>query len=69
MSKLKELRLQARLSVSALARKADVDRQTVERAERGNPVQDVKAYAILSAINEALGQRFTFSDVEDLRIL
>lgn len=69
MSTLKQLRLEARLSVSQLARLANIDRGTVERAENGHAVQEVKAYAIVSALNERLGTRYTLEQVNGLSIL
>lgn len=69
MATIKELRLQARLSVAQLSRVANVDRKTVERAEEGQPIQDVKAYAIVSALGERLGRSLSLNDVEGLNIL
>ncbi len=69
MSTLNELRLEARLSIAQLSRLANVDRKTVERAEGGQPVQDTKAYAIVSALAEKLGRKITLNDVQGLNIL
>lgn len=69
MPTLKQLRLEARLSVSQLARLANLDRGTVERAESGHAVQEVKAYAILSTLNNQLGQRYTLDQITGLNIL
>jgi predicted transcriptional regulator len=69
MPTLKELRLQARLSVSKLARLADIDRQTVERAENGTAIQDVKAYAIVSALGQQLGRTIQLEEVENLNTI
>lgn len=69
MSTLKELRLQSRLSVSKLARMADVDRQTVERAENGTAIQDVKAYAIVTALSQHLGRSLRIEDIDDLHVI
>lgn len=68
MATLKQLRLQARLSQSELGRLANVDGKTVKRAEGGQPVQEVKAYAIVSALGEALGTQLSMSDVQGLNI-
>ncbi len=68
MAKLKELRLRARLSAEALGRLANVDGKTVTRAEQGLPVQEVKAVAIVEALGQALGQKLTIEDIEDLKI-
>lgn len=69
MSTLKDLRLQARLSIASLATLAGVDRKTIERAERGRPVQDVKAYAIAQALSEKLGREIKLADIEGLNVL
>ena len=69
MPTIKELRLEARLSIAQLSRLADVDRKTVERAENGEPVQDTKAYAIVKALNARLGQHITLAQVDGLNIL
>src|SRR5207302_8086291 len=55
MPTLRDLRLQARLSINALAHLARIDRKTVERAEEGQPVQDAKAYAIVETLGQELG--------------
>ena len=69
MPTLKQLRLEARLSHNALAKLAKIDRITVERAEEGTPVRDIKAYAIVQALNERLGTRYTMEQIEGLNIL
>ena len=66
---MKDLRLQARLSIAELSRLANVDRKTVERAEGGEPVQEVKAYAIVQALAQELGQRLSLADISGLNIL
>lgn len=48
---LKSLRLRARMSQAQLARAADIDAQTVARAENGYFAQDVKCAAIVQALN------------------
>lgn len=68
MPTLKELRLQARLPVSKLAKLADVDRQTIVRAESGTAIQDVKAYAIIEALKQQLNQPLKMEDVTGLKI-
>ena len=69
MATLKELRLEAQLSVNRLAQLAKVDRQTIDRAENGQAVQDVKAYAIVQTLAQQLGRKITLQDVEGLNIL
>ena len=68
MSKLEDLRLAARLSVSALSRKAGVDMKTVKRAIDGHPVQKVKAIAIIDALAVELHRPLKFEDIEGLNI-
>jgi predicted transcriptional regulator len=60
---MKEYRLRARLSIAQLARLAQVDDATVRRAETGQPVQEVKAYAIAEALSQAVGQHLSISDL------
>ena len=69
MATLQELRLEAHLSVNALSKLAKVDRQTIERAESGTPVQDVKAYQIVEALSNILGKSIKLEEVEGLNIL
>lgn len=69
MPTLKELRLEARLSISQLARLADLDRQTVDRAENGEPVRDFKASAIVQALARQLNREIKLGEVEGINIL
>jgi len=66
---LHELRIEAGLSINRLAQLADVDRNTVTRAEEGRPIQEVKAYAIVQAIARQLGRSIKLSEVDDLQVL
>ncbi len=68
MATLKDLRLQARLSMAGLGRMANVDGKTVRRAEEGQPIQEVKAFAICEALGKQLNQTLTITDVEGLKI-
>ena len=69
MATLHELRIEAGLSIHRLAQLADVDRNTVTRAEEGRPIQEVKAYAIVQAIARQLGRSIKLSEVDDLQVL
>jgi transcriptional regulator with XRE-family HTH domain len=60
---MKRYRLRARLSVAQLARIAQVDETTVKRAESGQPVQEVKAFAIAEALGQELGQELSIDDL------
>lgn len=68
MATLEDLRLEARLSVSALARKAGVDMKTARRAIEGSPVQKLKAVAILDALAKELKRPIKLDDVEGINI-
>jgi len=60
---LKRYRLRARLSIAQLARLAQVDETTVRRAESGQPVQEVKAFAIAEALSSELNQELSADDL------
>jgi len=68
MPTFQELRLQARLSVNRLARLADVDYKTAQRAEEGLPIQHLKALALVEALSRELGRSITLDDIKDLKI-
>jgi DNA-binding XRE family transcriptional regulator len=56
---LTQVRLNAGLTVAALAREAKVDRKTVDRAESGGNISEVKAYAIANALTRITGHTHT----------
>jgi len=60
---LKQYRLRARLSIAQLARIARIDETTVRRAERGEAVQEVKAFAIAETLSQELGQDLSINDL------
>ncbi len=62
---LQSIRLDAGLTVAALAREAKIDRRTVERAEAGEAISMVKAIAIAKALSRVTGRTYT---VESLGI-
>jgi predicted transcriptional regulator len=66
MATLEDLRLEARLSIGALSRKAGVDIKTVRRALDGENVQKLKAVAILDALSQELHRPLRLEDVEGL---
>ncbi len=66
MATLEDLRLEARLSVAALSRKAGVDMKTVKRAIEGENVQKLKAVAILDALSEELKRPLKLEEIEGL---
>lgn len=57
------VRINAGLTVGALAREAKIDRRTVERAESGEIVTLVKATAIANALSRVTGQTYTISSL------
>jgi DNA-binding XRE family transcriptional regulator len=54
--RLKRYRLEAVLSQSVLARKANIDWMTVKRAEAGKPIKERKANAIAQEMSKSLGR-------------
>lgn len=56
---LKKLRLQARLSQNALARKADLDRTTVSSAERGSEISELTLSKLVTSLSSELGRDLT----------
>ncbi len=68
MPTIRELRLRARLSVNRLARLADVDYKTAQRADEGLPIQQLKAMALVEALSRELGKPITLEEVDDLHI-
>ena len=63
---LEDLRLEAHLSVAALSRKAGVDMKTVKRAIDGEPVQKVKAVAIVDALSKELDRPLKLEEIEGI---
>jgi len=64
MSVVGDLRIEAGLSVSELAREAGINRVTVEKAERGEAIRDNVAGKICRVLSEHLGRRITYRDAE-----
>lgn len=60
---LRTVRINAGLSVGALAREAKIDRRTVERAESGEAVTIVKATAMANALSRVTGHTYTVSSL------
>jgi len=56
---LRMVRLNAGLTVAALAREAKIDRKTIDRAESGETISLVKAYAIANALTRVTGHTYT----------
>lgn len=60
---LENMRLDAGLTISGLSREAKVDRRTIERAEAGELITEVKARAIARAISNAVGRTVTVQEL------
>jgi transcriptional regulator with XRE-family HTH domain len=61
---LQRVRLNAGLTVAALSREAKIDRKTVDRAEAGESISLVKAYAIANALTRITGRTHTVESLE-----
>lgn len=68
MTVLEDLRIEAGLSISELAKLAGVSRITIEKAEQGEPIRGNIAGKICNALSEQLGRRITYKDA-DISIL
>lgn len=69
MQTLEDLRLEARLSLGALSRKAGVDMKTLRRAIDGQNVQKLKAFAIVDVLAKELQRPLKLEDIEGLHYL
>jgi predicted transcriptional regulator len=61
---LEDLRIEAGLSISELARLANVNRITVEKAERGDAVRGNIAGKICQVLSERLNRHITYKDAQ-----
>jgi len=69
MATLRELREETGLSVSDLAKRAEVDYKTVKKAdEGGGSIHRFKALALLKVINQELGTEHGLEDVDGLTL-
>lgn len=68
MATLKELRFEAGLSLSQIARRANVATSTVSRAEQGEPIQELKAVQIARALSELLHRQIEVGDIDGLNV-
>ena len=62
-SKLKKLRLEAKVSQARLAGLAELDRGTISAAERGKPIQELTLSKLTDALSKLLGREIVDSDV------
>ncbi len=65
---LTELRKSVPMSISELARAAEVDDQTIRNAEAGQRINVTTARAIAQALSDALGRTVQIQDIEDLKV-
>lgn len=63
MSKIKSLRLEAKLSLNQFSRLADLDRATVSKAEKGGVVSELTLHKIAAALGQELGRSLAASDL------
>lgn len=68
MPTLRDYREQAGLSLSEMARRANVDFKTAKKAEDGTLVTRIKAVALVRAINQALGLTLRPEEIENLNM-
>lgn len=54
--------------MNRLARLADVDYKTAQRAEEGLPIQHLKALALIEALSRELGVSINLNDIDDIKI-
>lgn len=68
LNKIKQMRLEARMSQNQLARKAELDRGTVASAEAGKSVQDLTLSKIASALSAALGRPVDIEEISSVGV-
>jgi predicted transcriptional regulator len=69
MATLREIREEAGLSVSDLAKRADVDYKIVKKAdESGGSIHRFKALALVKALNQELGTEYGLEDIDGLTL-
>lgn len=68
MPTLRDYREQAGLSLSEMARRANVDYKTAKKADDGEPVRRIKAIALVRAISQSLGQVLRLEEIDGLQM-
>lgn len=67
MSTIRQLREQANLTVSELARRANIDYKTAKKANDSNgSIHRLKAIALLRVINQELSMELKIEDIDGL---
>jgi predicted transcriptional regulator len=62
MSTLEDLRIEAGLTMTQLAREAKISRVSLEKAEQGEPIRGDVAGKICSILSDRLNRRITYKD-------
>lgn len=62
-TRLKSLRLQAKLSQNKLAVKAELDRTTVSNAENGHNVSEITISKLIAALSKELGREISLNSI------
>lgn len=69
MATIRELREEARITVTELARRAGVTYKTAKRAdENAGPIMRMNALSLLDELSKALGRPLKVEEIEDLHI-
>ena len=63
ISKIKSLRLEAKLSLNQFARLADLDRATISKAEKGGIVSELTLHKIAAALSQELDRSLDANDL------
>jgi len=65
MNTIKDLRIEAGLTIHELSNIANVSTSSISRIEAGKvPVRRLVATRVLKALNQALGKSFTLDDIQ-----
>lgn len=64
MTVLEDLRIEAGLSIAQLAKLARVARETIEKAERDEPIRGDVAGKICRALSQQLGRQITYKEAQ-----
>ena len=66
---IEDYRIKLGWSKSELARRADIDTNTLNRAIKGEPIYKHTAGKIASAISQGLGQEITYKDLDGVNFI